>query len=85
MPAGRTPVRVVIRAVKYLDREIPVAARRVARRVVSEKPVAPRMVVRIAVREKPVTLRIGFELDVAAELSVEVALEAASSWFCKCL
>ena len=83
MPAGRIPVRAVIRAVKYLDREMPVAARKVARRVVSEKPVAPRMVVRIAVREKPVTLLIGFDLDVVSELSMEVPLEA-NRRFCKC-
>lgn len=63
---------------------MPVAARKVARRVVKEKPVAVRIVARIAVSEKFDAFLIGLVLLGELELSAEALLEARVSLVCKC-
>ena len=59
------------RDVNCWDREMPVAARSVALRVVREKPVRDRRVARTAVNDK----RTGFDPLLPSELFVETLLE----------
>ena len=66
------------RDVNCCEREIPVAARSVALRVVSEKPVMDRRVARTAVNDKPVTFRTGFDPLLATESPVEALPEKSA-------